>query len=154
MASGFIELPDGNTWSCRYTGYDLLLEDIAAELSTEGEEGELKNWLNYLQPNEEAGDVESGYCFYKHNSPDTVLRILDLRRMKDNYAQLFWKAAQLAEAKYKGTDRGYDLERFASIYRASLQNPPVPVEEIDDIENDLFFLNGHTIGKWPPKPEE
>ena len=153
MASGFIEHYDGNMWSCRYTGFDLLLEQVAAELGNDGEEGELKRWLLYLQPNEEAGDVESGYCFHKANG-ETVLRIIDFRRMKDNYAQLFWLGIQRLQAKIGGTEAGFDVDRLAAIYRTALSNPPAPLEdEEDDIGNEIYFLGGFSIGKWPPKPE-
>ncbi|MFC5873455.1 hypothetical protein SAMN05443633_101606 [Chryseobacterium arachidis] len=61
MASGFITLQNGQDWSSRWSGYDYVLETIMNRLSSEGDEGHLKQWLHYILPTE--NDAESGYCF-------------------------------------------------------------------------------------------
>lgn len=88
MASGFITLPDGTNWSSRWSRYDWVLETVMNELSENGDEGVLKGWIKYILPNEDSGDIESGYCFYK-NGEESVLRIIDTRFMKDKYSKIF-----------------------------------------------------------------
>lgn len=93
MASGFITLPDGTDWSSRWTGYDLVLETIMQALPENNNEGILKNWLCYLLPDEENGDIEACYCFYK-NGAESILRIFDTRWMKPEFRELFWNTVQ------------------------------------------------------------
>lgn len=145
MASGFITLPDGTDWSSRSTGYDLVLEQIMHELSNSDDEGILKNWIQYILPDEENGDIDSGYCFYK-NGTESILRILDTRLMHTTFQQLFWNTVQSLSAKLTDeTPEGFLVRQLDRCYTNSLSNPYKEPEDPD--LNDLLSVGGFKIGR-------
>jgi hypothetical protein len=153
MASGFITLSNGEDWSARWSRYDFVLEQIANELNDEADEKILKDWLMYLQPNEEGGDIECSWSFIKANDDETVLRILDIRRMKDHYQRIFWKAAELAAHKHSpDSDTGYCINELFKAHSESLKQPSQP-PSVDDKEtlDCIFFIGGFEIGKFEPE---
>jgi hypothetical protein len=147
MASGFITLPNGNNWSSRWTRYDWVLETIMNELKSFGEEKTLKDWLQYILPDENNGDIESGYCFYKANeSEESILRIIDTRLMKDNFQLLFWqKVKELSQKLSRETDIGFLINQLNDCYENSLKEPLTAPDDIG--LKEIFFVSGFEIGK-------
>jgi hypothetical protein len=150
MASGFITLSNGKDWSARWSRYDYLLENIKIELSSSGDEGTLKKWLAYILPDEDKGDVESGYCFYKYaeNPEDSecILRIIDTRLMKEKYQLIFWNTLQKLCQKFsKESDAGFYIHELYEAYQYSLKLSKKEPEDLD--LKEIFFLGGFDIGK-------
>lgn len=148
MASGFITLPDGTDWHSRWTGYDLVLETIAGKLNNDGDEGHVKKWLSFILPNEDEGDIESCYCFYKKTGDEheSVLRILDTRLMKDKYREIFWSCVAMLkdELNAEAVGAGYLIHSLHNEYIESLKNeyksPP-----LSDDDKDIFLIGGFEI---------
>lgn len=146
MASGFITLPDGSDWSSRWSGYDWVLETIMNELADTGDEAVLKAWIKYILPNEDNGDIESGYCFYK-KSGESVLRIIDTRFMKDKFAVIFWNTVSVLSQKLSNDpDIGYLINRLHQRYEESLKNDFKSPEEDEDFK-EIFLLGGFEMAK-------
>lgn len=149
MASGFITLPNGKDWSARWSGYDLVLKTIMSVLSEEGIEGHLRKWLTYILPNENNGDVESGYCFYKKvgdNKDDfeSILRIIDTRLMKKEFQTIFWNSVEKAHLQLN--IESYESFLMTQLYHSyinSLQESEVPPNDLD--LKEIFLLNGFEI---------
>lgn len=150
MASGFITLPDGNNWAVRWSGYDWVLETIMQELSVEGDEGILKRWIEYILPNEEKGDIESGYCFYKkvgENEKDfeSILRIIDTRLMKSKFQIIFWNMVKKASQQLsKETNIGVLMKQLNDSYELSLKEEAKEPEDNTELK-EIFLLNGFEL---------
>ncbi len=150
MASGFITLPNGEDWSSRWTRYDWVLETIMNQLSDVGKENELKKWIEYILPNEEKGDIESGYCFFKKtgNKEDfeCVLRIIDTRFMKDEFQEIFWNTVKLLSYKLKPDPNiGFLMNDLFNHYEKSLNDKrEAPT---DNTLQEIFKLNEFTIAE-------
>lgn len=151
MASGFITLPNGQDWSSRWTGYDWVLETIKNELSDNSNESQLKKWINYILPNEENGDIESGYCFYKkigekEEDFESILRIIDTRLMKEEFQNIFWnKVTELSSKLDKDSNIGFLINQLLECYKLSLNDEP----EKPDNESlkEIFLLSDFKIAK-------
>lgn len=151
MASGFITLQNGQDWNCRWSGYDYVLETIMNRLSTEADEGNLKEWLHYILPTE--NDVESGYCFFKRITPDPkdsecILRIIDTRFMKENYKKIFWDTVEKLNNELDINESpGYLINELFLMYQYSLDKTYVEPEDKDEDLIEIFQLGGFDIGK-------
>jgi hypothetical protein len=151
MASGFITLPNGENWSMRWTGYDFVLETIMDALSEEGEAGILKKWLQFILPNEEEGDIESGWGYFKKMSEskddfECIGRCLDTRWMKPHFQQIFWdKVAEINAQIDRESNIGYFINSLYEEYQASLEELAKEPEDEDD--RFIFTLNGFEIAK-------
>jgi hypothetical protein len=151
MASGFITLQNGQDWSARWSGYDYVLETIMNSLGTEGDEGNLKQWLHYILPTE--NDVESGYCFFKRITPDPkdsecVLRIIDSRLMKENYKKIFWDTVEKLNNEFNINESpDYLINELFLTYQYSLDQTYVEPEDKDEDLIEIFQLGGFDIGK-------
>lgn len=107
-------------------------------------EGILKNWLCYLLPDEENGDIEACYCFYK-NGAESILRIFDTRWMKPEFRELFWNTVQSLDQKLSDDDAaGYLIKQLYRCYTASLLNDYKQPE--DENFKELFFVGDFKIG--------
>ncbi|WP_262151213.1 hypothetical protein [Chryseobacterium foetidum] len=154
MASGFITLPDGNDWSARWSTYDFVLEAIMKKLASNGEEGYLKKWLEFILPNEENGDIECGYCFYKKigsNDDDfvTILRIIDTNLMKQGYYEIFWNTvAELNQEIDPGAgDIGFLINELNNCFLISLSSGEKYIfPEKDDVEYGILNIGEFKIG--------
>lgn len=145
MASGFITLPDGTEWSSRWSRYDWVLESVMNELSEKGDEGVLKGWIRYILPDENNGDIESGYCFHK-NGGESILRIIDTRLMKEEFSKIFWnKINNLSKKLPKDSDIGYLINGLNDCYKDSLKNTFESPKDMD--LNEIFLLGGYNIGR-------
>ncbi len=145
MASGFVVLTDEIQWRVRWSMYDYVLGKVMVELSDSEEELPLKAWLNYILPNEKNGDIESGYCFYKNGS-ETILRILDMRLMKDEFAKIFWeKVSLLASQLSDKSDMGSVFQDLMECYENSLSEIIKGTPQEDN--SWIFFVGGFEIGK-------
>jgi hypothetical protein len=149
MASGFITLPNGQDWSRRWTGYDLVLETIMNALSEEGDAGILKKWLQFILPNEEEGDIESGWGYIKkmgegENDFECLARILDTRWMKPHFKQLFWeKVAEINLQLDIETPAGYLINDLHESYQYSLKDDAkAPTNKSNRF---IFTINGFDI---------
>jgi hypothetical protein len=150
MASGFITLPTGGDWSARWSTYDGVLENIMTQLSFDGDEGALKNWLTYILPNEDKGDTESGYCFYKYaenpEDSESILRIIDTRLMKEKYQLIFWNTVKELCQKFSWeSDAGFYIHELYEAYQYSLKLSKKEPEDLD--LKEIFSLGGFDIGK-------
>ncbi len=144
MASGFITLPDGTDWSSRWTGYDAVLEIIMLELKNDGDEGILKEWIKYILPNENNGDIESGYCFYKKGS-ENILRIIDTRLMKPNFQKIFWdKVKSLTQKLDAEQSIGFLINQLNNCYESSIRNSYMEPDNLD--LKEIFFVSDFKIG--------
>ena len=152
MASGFITLRDGSDWGNRWSGYDLVLETIMRSLPDKGHKGYLKRWLQYILPNEENGDIESGYCFYKKTGTgedeyDTILRIIDTRLMRPVFRRIFWQSVEKLNHELDHTIvAGYLIHSLFLQYQESiLIAAPATFEQKTDVVNDIFLAGGFRI---------
>lgn len=149
MASGFITLPDGTDWHARWTGYDLVLQTIADRLDKEGDEGYLKSWLNFIIPDEAAGDVENGYCFFKKidDEHECIIRQIDTRLLKEHYKEIFWRAVyQLSqELNSESPGAGYLIHTLQQEYQESLSLAG-KAPEFDPAIDDIYSIGGFNIG--------
>jgi hypothetical protein len=152
MASGFITLPNGQDWSSRWSRYDCVLETIMNKLSNEGEEHQLKKWLQYILPNEDNGDIESGYCFYKktgdkEESFESILRIIDTRFMKIEYPQIFWNTVEELNLRLdKNSDIGFLINQLYESYKWSLTDETKEPKD-DETLKEIFLINGFEIAQ-------
>jgi len=151
MASGFITLPDGKNWAVRWSGYDWVLETIMKELSVEGDEGVLKKWIEYILPNEDKGDIESGYCFYKkvgenESDVESILRVIDTRLMKSKFQIIFWNTVKKVSQRLSiKTNIGVLMNQLNDSYKLSLK--AVAKEPEDMGLKEIFFLNGFELAE-------
>ncbi|MFK7971819.1 MAG: hypothetical protein AB8F95_15745 [Bacteroidia bacterium] len=147
MASGFITLQNGEDWSCRWSGYDRVLEAIMKALPTDHEAMVLRDWMAYILPNEEAGDIESGFAFIKATEgQESILRTIDTRCMKEQYRALFWSAVTALQPKLHEFDQYLQLaiKSLFEMYSQSLQEDYQEAE--DNISHDIFFVGDFKIG--------
>lgn len=151
MASGFITLPNGKDWSARWTRYDYVLETIMNKLESDGDEGYLKKWLQFILPNEENGDVESGYCFYKKmgtNEDDfeSIVRNINTNLMKETYFKIFWKTVAELNKELDSNDGGigFLINQLNNCFIDSLTN----VNNDDFTEEDNFDYDILNIGEF------
>jgi len=157
MASGFITLQDGKNWSARWSYYDWVLGTIMNRLKSDSDEGYLKKWLDYILPNEENGDIESGYCFYKKVGPgkdefESILRKIDTRLMNQTYCGIFWNTVETLSNELDSEDGeiGFLIHQLHNSYLRSLSSTevePIPEEEEDDDDDNIFDVGGFKIGK-------
>lgn len=146
MASGFIILRNGEYWSHRWTGYDRVLEAIMNELPEEGDAKVLREWISYILPDEEAGDIECCYAFIKAEEWKYIPRVIDTRLMKEPYRNIFGEALSSINSKPDQFDHYLQaaLKNLYQMYQRSLE------EEFQAVENDdnrsIFFVGGFSIG--------
>lgn len=149
MASGFIALRNGKDWSSRWSGYDWVLETIMNELPTNGDSQELRAWIKYILPSEEAGDVESGFAFWKASGDnESILRIIDVRLMKEKYRDLFWQAVKSLHGRIEELNERLQpqIVDLYQMYEQSLVDEAQAPDRDDDTLNDIFFVGGFNIG--------
>jgi len=154
MASGFIVLPNGESWSARWSRYDYVLETIMNKLTNNGKQGELKKWLEFILPNEGNGDIESGYCFYKkigdnENNLESILRIINTNLMQESYFKIFWNTiAELNQELDPNEGIGFLINQLNNDFINSLSSDKVyHLPEKDDVEYDIFNIGEFKIGK-------
>lgn len=153
MASGFITLPDGKNWSARWSYYDWVLETIMKRLKSDHDEGYLKKWLEFILPNEENGDIESGYCFYKKigdiDDFESILRVIDTRLMKQGYYNIFWKTVETLNHELDSEDKdiGFLINQLYTLYQNSLSNTNIEPIPDDDDDDNIFNVGGFKIRK-------
>jgi hypothetical protein len=99
MASGFLILPDGRCFSRRWACHDQILRVLANELTAEGAELALRDWLISQLPGSD--DIEElGYgAWFRTSNQEHIVRNIDLRRMATKYQILFCEAVKRATAK-------------------------------------------------------
>ena len=153
MASGFITLANGKNWSARWLRYDCVLETIMNRLGCAGEEGDLKLWLQYILPNEDKGDVESGYCFYKKMETgaadfETVVRCINTNLMRDCYYSIFWNVVAKLDEELDSNDAGVGFlihQLYASFLDSLVVDNECVLPEIDSSDYDIFTIGSFTI---------
>lgn len=133
MASGFITLSNGKTWSPRWTGYDIVLKTIMNNLTDNGKEFELKKWIASVLPNIENGDVECGYCFIRNSDGENILREIDSRFIKNEYLDIFWNTIKkiVVEQEKSGNDSFFLFFDLFNQYKDSLLNKIVESEDLN-----------------------
>lgn len=144
MASGFITLSNGQTWTSRWTGYDLVLKTIMERLSYNERELELKEWIKSILPNIENGDTECGYCFIRNKDGENVLREIDTRFIKIEYLEIFWKTLEKIVIEQKISDN-YSSFLFFELfdqYTASIQESLVEADELDEAKDIKYKTIG------------
>jgi hypothetical protein len=154
MASGFITLPDVENWSARWSRYDFVLKAIMKKLTSDGEQGYLKKWLEFILPDEDNGDIECGYCFYKKigsNDDDfeTVLRKINTNLMKESYFKIFWNTvAELnQELDANADDIGFLINQLYNCFLISLSSSEKHIfPEKDDVEYGILNIGEFKIG--------
>ncbi len=148
MASGFITLSNGQDWSARWSSYDWVLETVMNELRDSGLEKTLKDWICYILPNEEKGDVESGYCYHKAtDGKESILRIIDTRLMKPEFVEIFWQTVKKLASKLQREEGiGFYINELYDIYISSL-NEKIEEPNDDDTLKEIFFVGNFAIGK-------
>ena len=155
MASGFITLTNGKNWSARWSRYDFVLETIMNRLRCAGVEGDLKLWLQYILPNEDKGDVESGYCFYKKMETgaadfETVVRCINTNLMRDCYYRIFWNVVAKLDEELDSNDDGVGFlihQLYASFLDSLVVGNLCVLPEIDSSDYDIFTIGSFTISK-------
>ena len=140
MASGFITLRNGKTWSPRWTGYDLVLKTIMAYLTDNGNESGLKEWIKSVLPNIENGDVECGYCFIRNSDGENILREIDTRFIKTEYLETFWKTLKkiVAEQKKSENDSSFLFYELFDKYKTSMINDSAEPDELDEAKDQKY----------------
>lgn len=97
MASGFISIDDENSFGCRWSGYDLILEIICRELRQQkpfDENNDLAEWVELHFPQKEFKDKDAGWAFFHKEKNRLVIRSINLYELNKSQLQQFWFAAQ------------------------------------------------------------
>jgi hypothetical protein len=134
MASGFITLRNGKTWSPRWTGYDIVLKTIMNNLTDNEKEFELKKWIESILPNIENGDEECGYCFIRNSDGENVLREIDTRFIKNDYLVIFWNTLEKIVDEQKKSENDFSFLFFDLFkeYKACLLEKNVEAKNLDE----------------------
>lgn len=137
MASGFIILGNGKTWSPRWTGYDIVLKTIMNNLTYNGKEFELKKWIESILPNIENGDVECGYCFIRNSDGENILREIDTRFIKNEYLDIFWNTLEkiVVEQKKSENDSSFLFFDLFNDYKDSLLDKTLKSNDLDEAKD-------------------
>lgn len=136
MASCFITLKNGETWSYRWTAYDIVLKEIAKNTTST----ELKNWIKLLLPGE--NDYECGYCFIRESDGENVVREIDLRYLKDKYQIEFADSVERIIQNLKGQESDFLFINLFDMLQKSEQDIPVEPDQINNEEFEKYKLLG------------
>ena len=97
MASGFINFSEEKMFSCRWTGYDLILEIITRELKQiepKKQNEELANWIQkYFPTKDEESNDDPGWAFINKREDCLTNRDIELQQLSQKQMDSFWLAA-------------------------------------------------------------
>lgn len=112
--------------------------------------------MQFILPDEEKGDIESGYCFYKkigndENDFESILRIINTNLMQELYFNIFWSTVHELNQELDSDDDGigFLINQLNNSFLHSLSSNKVyHFPEKDDVEYDILNVGEFQIGKY------